>query len=147
MHPTVLVSHAYMRSFLFLTLSRYFILWLREYELHYATWLADLGCEPPSSPSTPSFDQHCDLSYTNLIPSSPSLALFFTHTKQTFLDPDSPYALSPSAFLSLVTSTHSLAPSIPHFSMPADHDNMAGLHEMGGTILHMHDGKMLLLVP
>ena len=61
-----------------------------------------------------------DLSYIILIPSSAPLGLFFTCTKQTFLDPasSSPYALGHAALAALGPSTHSLAPSIPQFTMP-----------------------------
>ena len=110
---------------------RYFILWLKEYELRYAAWLSESGCAlPVDSPtiSTTSLEDPChrDLSYINLIPSSAPLALFFTRAKQTFLDPasSSPYALGHAALAALGPSTHSLAPSIPQFTIP---------QEFGGT--------------
>ncbi|KAF8583522.1 hypothetical protein K439DRAFT_1617434 [Ramaria rubella] len=111
----------------------YFILWLKEYESRYAAWLSESGCSVPTSSPTlaksPSIStlsdadtppRNPDLSYINLIPSSPPLALFFTRAKQTFLDPasSSPYALGPAALRALAPSTHSLTPSIPTFTIP-----------------------------
>lgn len=86
----------------------YFILWLREYEARYATWLAQYGYND-AIPST---------AHLNLLPASPALALFYTRAKQTFLDPfsdpPSPYALPPAALSP--SSTHSFSSSIPHFT-------------------------------
>ena len=64
---------------------RYFILWLKEYESRYAAWLTDSGCTLPAAsptnstttlgddtdPDSPCTPRDRDLSYINLIPSSP----------------------------------------------------------------------------